>query len=335
MTHRLSGARPLTVGIDVGGTNIRASVIDNSGEVLDTVQAPTPHSARALEDALARSVRELCNRHPIGAVGLAVAGFITADRTTVRFAPHLPWQDTPVAQRLTERLELPVILEHDANAAMWAEYRFGAAAGGHNVVLVAIGTGIGAALLIDGRLYRGTHGVAPELGHLQVVPEGRACPCGKRGCWERYCSGTALADTAIEMLATDPVRSVLAKDVYRDPGSLTGRRVAGAAQDGDPLAVRVMADFARWLGLGLAFVSDIFDPDLVVIAGGVSSSAPLFLDEAREEYARAVTGAGHRPLARIRTTQLGEAAGMIGAADLARGALIESEHKNSRVARSR
>ncbi|MEV6562681.1 ROK family glucokinase [Nocardia sp. NPDC051756] len=334
MTHRIGGARPLTVGIDVGGTNIRASVIDTSGEVLDTVQAPTPHSAKALEDALARSVRELCQRHPIGAVGLAVAGFINGDRSTVRFAPHLPWQDTPVAQRLTERLELPVILEHDANAAMWAEYRFGAAAGGHNVVLVAIGTGIGAALLIDGKLYRGTHGVAPELGHLQVVPQGRACPCGKHGCWERYCSGTALADTAIEMLATDPVRSVLAKDVYRDPGSLTGRRVANAAQDGDPLAVRVMADFARWLGLGLAFVSDIFDPDLVVIAGGVSSSAPLFLDEAREEYARSVTGAGHRPLARIRTTQLGEAAGMIGAADLARAALIESERKSSRVARS-
>ncbi|MFI6165724.1 ROK family protein [Nocardia sp. NPDC051052] len=334
MTHRIAGARPLTVGIDVGGTNIRASVIDSSGEVLDTVQAPTPHSAKALEDALARSVRELCQRHPIGAVGLAVAGFITGDRTTVRFAPHLPWQDTPVAQRLSERLELPVILEHDANAAMWAEYRFGAAAGGHNVVLVAIGTGIGAALLIDGKLYRGTHGVAPELGHLQVVPQGRSCPCGKHGCWERYCSGTALADTAIEMLATDPVRSVLAKDVYRDPGSLTGRRVANAAQDGDPLAVRVMADFARWLGLGLAFVSDIFDPDLVVIAGGVSSSAPLFLDEAREEYARSVTGAGHRPLARIRTTQLGEAAGMIGAADLARAALIENERKSSRVARS-
>ncbi|GAA5074630.1 ROK family protein [Nocardia iowensis] len=335
MTHRIAGARPLTVGIDVGGTNIRASVIDTSGEVLDTVQAPTPHSAKALEDALDRSVRELCRRHPIGAVGLAVAGFINGDRSTVRFAPHLPWQDTPVAQRLTERLELPVILEHDANAAMWAEYRFGAAAGGHNVVLVAIGTGIGAALLIDGQLYRGTHGVAPELGHLQVVPGGRACPCGKRGCWERYCSGTALADTAIEMLATDPVRSVLARDVFRDPGSLTGRRVAGAAQDGDPLAVRVMADFARWLGLGLAFVSDIFDPDLVVIAGGVSSSAPLFLDEAREEYARSVTGAGHRPLARIRTTQLGEAAGMIGAADLARAALIESERKSSRIARTR
>jgi glucokinase len=314
---------PLTVGIDIGGTNIRASVVDSAGEVLDTVQAPTPPSDRALEDGLDRAVRELCARHPIGAVGLAVAGFIDETRSSVRFAPHLPWADTPVARRLGERLGLPVVLEHDANAAMWAEYRFGAAAGARNGVLVAIGTGIGAALLVEGRLYRGSFGVAPELGHLQVVPNGRACPCGKRGCWERYCSGTALVDTAIEMLATDPAHStILAREAYPDPGSLTGRKVAGAAQDGDPVALRVMADFARWLGLGLAFVSDIFDPDLIVIAGGVSSSAPLFLDDAREHYADAITGAGHRPLARIRTTQLGEAAGMIGAAELARAALV-------------
>lgn len=313
---------PLTVGVDIGGTNIRASVVDGTGEVLDTVQCPTPHSAPALEGALERAVRELGDRHEIDAVGLAVAGFVSADRSTVRFAPHLPWRDAPVAKRLTDRLGLPVLLEHDANAAMWAEYRFGAAAGGHNVVLVAIGTGIGAALLIDGVLYRGTHGVAPELGHLQVVPGGRDCGCGKRGCWERYCSGTALAESAIELVAIDSAPSLLAKEVIADPGALTGRRVAGAAQDGDPLALRVMADFARWLGLGLAFVGDIFDPDLVVVAGGVSSSAPLFLDEAREEYAASVTGHGHRPLARIRTTQLGEAAGMIGAAELARTALI-------------
>ncbi|WP_460727655.1 ROK family glucokinase [Nocardia heshunensis] len=313
---------PLTVGIDVGGTNIRASVVDGSGEVLDTVTAPTPHSARALEDGLARTVRELCGRHTISAVGLAVAGFVDEDRATVRFAPHLPWEDAPVAQRLTDRLGLPVILEHDANAALWAEYRFGAAAGGRNVVLVAIGTGIGAALLINGQLYRGSFGVAPELGHLQVVPNGRACACGKRGCWERYCSGTALVDTAIELLATDPQRStVLARESGRDPGSLTGRRVAGAAQDGDPVALEVMADFARWLGLGLAFVSDLFDPDLIVVAGGVSTSAPLFLDDAREHYAASITGARHRRLARIRVAQLGEAAGMIGAAELARAVL--------------
>ncbi|HLS76817.1 MAG TPA: ROK family protein [Nocardia sp.] len=316
---------PLTVGVDVGGTNIRASVVDADGEVLDTVQAPTPRSARALEDALARAVGELRGRHPVAAVGLAVAGFVNEHRHTVRFAPHLPWRDAPVATQLGERLGLPVILEHDANAAAWAEYRFGAAAGGHNVVLVAIGTGIGAALLVGGELYRGTHGVAPELGHLQVVPQGRACACGKHGCWERYCSGTALAETAIELLATDPSAStVLAAEVAADSRALTGRRVAGAAQDGDPVAEAAVADFARWLGLGLAFVSDIFDPDLIVIAGGVSSSAALFLDDARVAYARAVTGAGHRPLARIRTTQLGEAAGEIGAAELARAAISDT-----------
>uniref|UniRef100_UPI00245502C0 ROK family protein n=2 Tax=Nocardia TaxID=1817 RepID=UPI00245502C0 len=117
---------PLTVGVDVGGTNIRASVVDADGEVLDTVQAPTPRSARALEDALARAVGELRGRHPVAAVGLAVAGFVNEHRHTVRFAPHLPWRDAPVATQLGERLGLPVILEHDANAAAWAEYRFGA-----------------------------------------------------------------------------------------------------------------------------------------------------------------------------------------------------------------
>ncbi|CAM2968591.1 ROK family protein [Prescottella defluvii] len=311
----------LTVGVDVGGTSIRASVVDASGDVLDTAHAPTPQAADALERGIERAVRELADRHRIAAVGLAVAGFVDSDRTTVRFAPHLPWVDAPVARTLGGRLGLPVVLEHDANAAAWAECRFGAAAGGRNVVIVAIGTGIGAALLIDGRLYRGSFGVAPELGHMQVVPEGRACACGKRGCWERYCSGTALVDTALELLAADPSSStVLARAVAVDPGSLTGRRIAAAAAEGDPLALATFAEFARWLGVGLATVSDVFDPDLIVICGGVGMSAPLYLDEAREHYARLTTGAGHRPLARIRHTLLGEAAGMIGAADLARAA---------------
>ncbi|WP_175420457.1 ROK family protein [Rhodococcus sp. SGAir0479] len=312
----------LTVGVDVGGTSIRASVVNADGEVLDTAHAPTPHSADALERGIDRAVRELAHRHDVVAVGLAVAGFVDSDRTTVRFAPHLPWVDAPVARTLGERIGLPVVLEHDANAAAWAECRFGAAAGGRNVVIVAIGTGIGAALLIGGHLYRGSFGVAPELGHMQVVPGGRACACGKRGCWERYCSGTALVDTALELLAEDPSAStVLARDVAVDPGALTGRRIAAAAGEGDPLALATFADFAKWLGVGLATVSDVFDPDLIVICGGAGSSAPLFLDEAREHYARLITGSGHRPLARIRHTLLGEAAGMIGAADLARAAV--------------
>ena len=313
----------LTVGIDVGGTSLRASVVDGDGQVLDSTAAPTPHTARALERGLDRAVQELAGRHDIAAVGLAVAGFIDSDRTTVLFAPHLPWVNTPVATEMSMRIGLPVLLEHDANSAAWAEYRFGAASGGRNVVMVAIGTGIGAALLIDGRIYRGSHGVAPELGHIQVVPDGRACPCGKRGCWERYCSGTALVDTAVELLAADPASSTtLAREVFLDPGSLTGRRIASAAHEGDSIARRTMEDFAQWLGVGLSMVSDVYAPDLIVLAGGVATSSSQFLARATDKYAELVTGAGHRPLARIRSTQLGEAAGMIGAAELARTVFV-------------
>jgi glucokinase len=152
-----------------------------------------------------------------------------------------------------------------------------------------------------------------------VVPDGRPCPCGKDGCWERYCSGTALATTAVELLARDRLHSpVLGRIIAADPGGLTGQRVAAAAREGDPVACAAMADLAQWLGEGLALVADVFDPELIVIGGGVSESAPLFLDEAREHYAARLTGRGNRPLARVRVAQLGEAAAVVGAAELAR-----------------
>lgn len=307
------------IGLDVGGTSVRAAVVDEQGSILDTDRVGTPSDESALEDAISGVVEELRNRHgDVAAVGLAVAGFVANDRNTVMFAPHLAWRAAPVADRIAKRVDLPVTLEHDANAAALGEHRFGAARGCRVAALVAIGTGIGAGLLLDGEIYRGAHGVAPELGHLAVVPGGRACPCGKYGCWERYCSGTALAATAIELLARYPGQStVLAREMSADPGSITGRRVAGAARDGDPIAQRAVGELAKWLGEGLALVADVFDPEIVVIAGGVSGSAPLFLDEAREHYTAAITGARHRPLARIRTAHLGDDAAMVGAAALA------------------
>ncbi len=309
----------LTIGIDIGGTSVRAAVIDERGAMLDTLRAATPPTANALEHCLDRLVGELVSRWAVKAVGLAIAGFLTPDRRVVRFAPHLPWREASVADDMTARVGIPVVAEHDANAAAVAEWRFGAAARGKNSLVLAIGTGIGAGLLLDGEIYRGSFGVAPELGHLTIVPEGRQCSCGKRGCWERYCSGTALVDTVVELLADgDWGRSQLAADVAADPGSLTGRRVARAAADGDAVAVAAYGAFAASLGQGLAMIADIFDPDLIVLAGGVGAASGLFLDEAREHYARLVTGAGHRQLARIRGTQLGESAGMIGAAEVAR-----------------
>lgn len=310
----------LTVGVDVGGTSVRAGLVDAAGSVLDLRRTATPSGGAALEDAIVGIVRELVTAHGgVGATGLAVAGFVSHDRRHVGFSPHLPWRGVAVAERIEGRLGLPVVLEHDANAAALAEHRFGVASGGGVVLLVVLGTGIGGALLVDGELFRGAHGVAPELGHLRLVPDGRPCACGKRGCWERYCSGTGLVTTALELLAANGATSgLLAREIRGDPRRLSGHRVALAARKGDPLALAAMAELARWLGEGLALVADVFDPEIVVIGGGVSESAPLFLDEAREHYAAQVTGSGYRSLARIRTAQLGAEAGIVGAALLAR-----------------
>ncbi|MGI8311185.1 ROK family protein [Saccharopolyspora hattusasensis] len=307
----------LTIGVDVGGTSVRAGVVDQHGEILEIHRVPTPATSTELNAAVADTVRALSDRYPVAGVGLAVAGFVSEDRRVVRFAPHLAWRHVAVADELADRLGLPVVLEHDANAAAVAEQRFGAAAGALVAALVAIGTGIGSALVINGEVFRGAYGIAPELGHLRVVPAGRPCSCGKRGCWERYCSGTALAATAAELRQEEPGA----------PVEQTGVEVARAAEAGDPVARRAVADLARWLGEGLALVTDVYDPEVVVIAGGVSDSAHLFLDDAREYYATAITGAGHRPLARIAVAHYGDSAAMIGSAALAREhALTKAPH---------
>ncbi|PVZ08948.1 ROK family protein [Actinomycetospora cinnamomea] len=303
----------LTVGVDVGGTSVRAGVVDGEGTVLAEASAPTADDPDALDDAVAGLVGRLGAGHPVAAVGLAVAGFVDPDRRTVAFGAHLPWRDDPVADRLAARLGLPVVLEHDANAAGLAEHRVGAAAGASVAVLVALGTGIGAALLLDGTVFRGAHGVAPELGHLTVVRDGRPCPCGKRGCLERYCSGTALGRSAEELVnATDDFSLLRAPWERAQP--ITGRDVARAAEQGDELACRVVDEFADWLGQALALVADVFDPDVVVVGGEVSASADLYLERARRRYVEDVTGGRHRRLAAVHPAMLGGRAGMVGAA---------------------
>lgn len=304
----------ITVGVDVGGTSVRAAAVSADGEIAELVEAPTPRVDADLDDVLVRLVSGLAGRHDVGAVGLAVAGFVDPARRGVSFGAHLPWRDDhAVVDRIADRIGLPVVLEHDANAAGLAEHRVGAAAGASVAVLVALGTGIGAALLVDGRVFRGAYGVAPELGHLTVVPDGRPCPCGKSGCLERYCSGTALGRTAEEQIAATEELSLL-RATWERAQPISGRDVAGAARRGDAVARRAMADLALWLGRGLAIVADVFDPDVVVIGGEVSASAALFLDEATERYAAEVTGGGHRRPAAVRPAVFGGRAGVVGAA---------------------
>jgi glucokinase len=304
-----------TIGIDIGGTSVRAAVIDGIS-IGPSLREATPHTERETEDLLVTLITKLAASQPVSAVGLAVAGFVSADRQRVMFAPHLAWRDAPVPERVSARVGLPVVMDHDVNSAAWAEYRLGVSAGSSIALLVALGTGIGAGLLVDGQIYRGAHGVAPELGHLTVVPGGRPCPCGKQGCWERYCSGTALAQTArLQMADHDaPVLRRLSGD---DPAAVTGTMVAVAATEGDPVALGAMDELGHWLAAGLALVTDVLDPERIVIGGGVSAAAGMFLPLAVSEFGRSITGAGHRPLPRVELARFGDRAGIIGAALLA------------------
>ena len=311
----------LTIGFDIGGTNTRAGVVDEGGRVLDVESTRTPHTPEGLRHAIVGMVDTLRHRSPagaIGSVGLAVAGFLDPECEVVRFAPHLPWQDNePVRKILQGELGLPVRLEHDANAAAWGEYRFGAAQDAKTWVLFAVGTGIGATLMHNGEIYRGAFGTAPEFGHVTVVPGGRACSCGKQGCLERYASGTALVDTAVEIATKGGFESC---ELYRKAVDkrATGNDVVAAARAGDALGLATMDHFAMWLGQGLSLVCDVLDPELIVLGGGVSRDADLFLDTAQQTMARSVVGAGFRPLPALQTAVLGSKAGMIGVADLAR-----------------
>lgn len=315
----MSGNRSAaSIGIDIGGTSVRAAVIGSDGEIHASLRDATPHTERETEDILVNLITKLAATGPVSAVGLAVAGFVSKDRRKVMFAPHLAWRDADVPQRISDRVGMPVTMDHDVNSAAWAEYRRGASAGSQIALLIALGTGIGAGLIIDGEIYRGAHGVAPELGHLTVVPNGRVCPCGKRGCWERYCSGTALAETARHLM-TQQDAPVLRQLSENDPAQLTGTMVAIAATEGDPAALAAMDDLGNWLAQGLALVTDVLDPEVIVVGGGVASAAGMFLPLAMSEFAGLITGAGHRPVPRVELARFGDRAGIIGAALLAAG----------------
>ena len=299
----------LTIGFDVGGTNVRGGVITREGKILASRTIPTSMDAEQLEADIVGIVDELRADYEVDAVGLALAGFLDPSCEVVRFAPHLPWRHANVRESLSQKLGVHVRLEHDANSAAWGEWCFGAGRGAEDWVFFAVGTGIGATLMTHDTIYRGAFGTAPEFGHIVVVPNGRQCSCGKRGCLERYASGTALPDTCADLRASYETA------LPTDP---TGKEITQAARRGDPLAVAVMEDFSRWLGQGLSIVADVLDPELIVLGGGVSQDADLYLKGAVQAMGQDIVGAGHRPLVRVATAELGSAAGMIGVADLAR-----------------
>ncbi len=309
------------VGIDIGGTKVLGQLIDPRRPIdaLVTAKIDTPRGADAIVAAVVELIEDLTGRAGIDrvdAVGVGAAGLVSHEGVVLT-APNLPGViELDLAGALRSATEVPVVVANDATCAMVAEHRAGAARGARDACLVTLGTGIGGGLVVDGRIVTGAGGLAGEPGHLVVDPNGPACPCGRRGCWERFASGSGLGRLARE--AADAGRAgravALAGD---DPEAVRGEHLTQAALEGDPDALEVMREFAWWVGLGLANLATLLDPEVMVIAGGLVAAGPILLDPAREAFATNVLGASRRPAIPVVLAELGTDAGAIGAALLA------------------
>jgi glucokinase len=309
-----------TIGIDVGGTKCLGVVVDANDVIVAESRVPTPRTGEALVAAVGELVRALrTSSTPACAVGVGVPGLVDHDGV-LRFAPNLPGiVELPVRAALeAESLGGEIVVGNDATGAAWAEFTMGAAVGASDVLMATIGTGIGGGVVLGRRLVGGRHGFAGEFGHMVVDPTGPRCPCGQQGCWERYASGSGLGWMAREAANAGEARRVV-ELAGGDPEAVRGEHVTIAAGEGDPQARAVMARFAWWLALGLANLSAILDPEVIVLGGGMVEAGAVLLQPARDAFAALVEGGRHRPPVRLVAASLGERAGAIGAALLARG----------------
>lgn len=318
----MSGSGP-TIGVDIGGTKCLGVVLDPAGDVLREYRLPTPRTGDALVSTVAAVVSELSAHIPDTQirVGVGAPGLVDADGV-LRFTPNLPGVvDLPLRSLLQAGLPINarVVIDNDATCATWAESVMGAAVGASEVVMATIGTGIGGGLISEGRLRRGHHGFAGEIGHMVVDPQGPRCPCGQQGCWERYASGSGLGWMGREA-AQAGAGNRLVQLAGGDPEAVRGEHVTVAAAEGDAQAKEVMGRFAWWLALGLANLANALDPELIVLGGGIVESGPVLLQPARAAFELLLEGGHHRPPVPLVAAQLGERAGAIGAALLAREA---------------
>ncbi|CAN5131101.1 MAG: ROK family glucokinase [Nocardioides sp.] len=310
----------LAVGIDVGGTKIAGGVVDGDGELLEEARVDSPaRDAEAVADAIAGLINDLASRHEVSTVGVGAAGYIDRARSNVLFAPNIAWRDVPLRAQLEAATALPVVIENDANAAAWGEFTYGAGSDVDDLLLVTVGTGVGGGVVLGGSLLRGAFGVAAEIGHLRMVPNGLLCGCGNRGCLEQYGSGSALVREVREAARAGLAGAVPVLELAGGSAeAITGPIITQAAQGDDPFAIAAIGEIGRWLGEGIASLAAVLDPAMVVIGGGVSAAGDLLLDPIRSAFQASLTGHGHRPTAEITVATLGNRAGIVGAADLGR-----------------
>jgi len=310
------------VGIDVGGTKALGVALDVGGAIVDTQRRPTPRGTDSLDslvDVLAELARSLGlfgddgEGDGRGSLGVGVPGLVT--RTGVlRAAPNLDGvADFEIGRLLSDRLGVAVAVDNDATCATVAEWQLGAAQGAADMVLVTLGTGIGGGLVANGALQRGVNGFAGEFGHMVVDPNGPRCPCGRRGCWERYASGSGLAMLAREAATGRRLRGVVER-AGGDPQNVRGEHVMAAALDGDDEALVVIDDFGRWVALGLSNLTNAFDPQVFVLGGGLAEGADIYLEPIVRWFGELLYQPALRPRPDIVFARWGPLAGAVGAA---------------------
>jgi len=308
------------IGIDIGGTKVAGALVNEAGGILRLERRPTPAGdPAAIVDIVVDLVTELADGEDIVAAGVAAAGFIDGDQSVVYYAPNINWRSEPFRERLSERLPgLDITIDNDANAAGWAEYRFGAGQGTTDMTMLTIGTGVGGAIVTGGRLFRGGFGAAGEDRPLRVVPSGHPCGCGQKGCIEQYGSGRALLRFAGDIADAGGIGQSLARAREDAGGTLDGTIVARLIQDEDPGAVAALRELGDWLGQACASIGAVLDPQMFVFGGGVAVAGDLLLDPIRESFLNHLPARGFHPEPVFTTAQLVNDAGVVGAADLAR-----------------
>ncbi|MDG2113072.1 MAG: ROK family protein [Actinomycetota bacterium] len=320
MNEPASDTRPTVIGIDIGGTKTMGVVIDASGDVVVQERWPTREGATEVTDMLVEIVEQLVERAgpaaQVRGVGVGVAGLVDVDGR-LRKAPNLVDADELAVRDLVEpRVGVPVFVDNDANCAARAELYAGVAVGAEHAVLITLGTGIGGALIVDGRVTRGAAGMAGEPGHMLVDPTGPDCVCGLKGCWERYASGAGLAYLGRRAAEEGRLGGVLAQlDGSLD--SIRGEHLTRAARLGDDEAAAVLDTFAWWVSVGMANCAAMSDPELIVVGGGLVRDWDLFGPRVRRLLNEVLVAAAHRPAIRVEPASAGEVAGALGAAFLA------------------
>lgn len=305
-----------SIGVDVGGTKVLGVLTTDGREIVAEERVLTPVGGEAILDAVVGVIETLRRTDPVEVVGVGMPGLVDKDGV-LRFAPNLPGVfDLPVRAVLEARIPgTQVRVDNDATCAGWGERLLGAGQASEDMLLVTLGTGIGGGIVSGGRLLRGAHGFAGEIGHMVVNPHGPPCRCGQRGCWERYASGSGLGRIARDAALAGRADRIL-ELAGGDPEDVKGEHVTAAASEGDAEAGAIFRDFGWWLALGLANLTTVYDPSLFVLGGGLIEAGEVLLAPTRAAFRDLLEGADHRPPVDIVPARLGERAGAIGAAEL-------------------